>query len=240
MTKIATVAKAAKKAPTKTAKAKTAKGAKAREKLKLAAMVVLEREGFHKMRISDVTKQAGVAAGLFYHYFSDLKSLTLEVLDDFLARFEDVATIEREVPKGDWYARMYAHHLLSVRSYAEHPGIMRCMQQMADEDEGFAGRWRASKREQLKWLAALMPKLFPEAGFSEHQALMVVYTLGGSGETILRDYYINEDDELVQQPLSVEEMAELLTVTFYRGLFLENPPAEKLVYTANLRAMVRS
>jgi AcrR family transcriptional regulator len=223
----------------KSAKAKTAKGAKAIEKLKLAAMVVLERDGFHKMRIADVTKEAGVAAGLFYHYFSDLKTLTLEVLNDFIVRFQDVETIEKDVPKGDWYARMYAHHLLSVSSHAEHPGIMRCMEQMADQDEAFASRWRSSKRQQLQWLAALMPKLFPEVGFSEHQALMVVYTLGGTGEGILRDYYINDDVELKKQQLSIEEMAELLTVTFYRGLFLENPPAEKLAYTANLRAMVR-
>jgi hypothetical protein len=69
---------------------------------------------------------------------------------------------------------------------------------------------------------------------------MVVYTLAGMGEAVLRDYYVNREPALVAEPLQVEEMAELLTVMFYRGLFLQNPPPEKLSYTRNLQFMVRS
>lgn len=72
---------------------------------------------------------------------------------------------------------------------------------------------------------------------TEHQALMVVYTLAGTGETILRDYYINREAALNEHDVSAEEMTELISVIFYRGLFLKNPPAEKLRYTANLQAM---
>ncbi len=67
--------------------------------------------------------------------------------------------------------------------------------------------------------------------------MMVVYTLAGTGETILRDYYVNREAVLVEKELAAEEMAELITVFFYRGLFLENPPAEKLIYTENLTYM---
>ena len=69
----------------KSAKSISAKGEKARAKLKAAALVVMQQVGFHKMRITDVTQEAGVASGLFYHYFDDLKSLTLEVLGDLPA-----------------------------------------------------------------------------------------------------------------------------------------------------------
>ena len=54
-------------------KTKSAKGEQARRKLKRAAMVVMERVSYNDMRVTDVTKEAGVAAGLFYHYFKDLK-----------------------------------------------------------------------------------------------------------------------------------------------------------------------
>ena len=43
---------------------RSARGAKARARLKAAALVVLERQGYHKMRIADVTREAGVAQGL--------------------------------------------------------------------------------------------------------------------------------------------------------------------------------
>lgn len=218
-------------------RAKSAKGEIARAKLKAAALVVMEKVGYHKMRITDVTKEAGVAAGLFYHYFKDLRSLTREVLEDYVGRALHIDDIEKDVSKGDWYGRMLAHNLLVVRAYHERPGIMRCLLQLADEDAEFSQLLRENWRQQLSWLINLMPKLFPDVPFAAHQAHMLVYTLAGTGERVLRDYYINREASLLEAGLGVEEFAELLTVMFYRGLFLENPPEEKLSYTQNLRFM---
>jgi len=208
-----------------------ARGIEARAKLKRAAMQVLEQRGYHAMRISDVTSAAGVATGLFYHYFSDLKSLTLEVLGDFVAQSRELEEIERGVPRGDWFGRILAHNRLVVSSYASRPGLMRCLLQLADEDPDFSSLLRTSFVESLQWLVARMPKLFPAGEFTDHQALLLVYTLAGCGETLLRDFYINEDRALRRIPVSEEELAELLSVMFYRGLLLQNPPAERLKFT---------
>jgi AcrR family transcriptional regulator len=220
--------------------ARSARGERARAGLKEAALVVLEREGYHKMRIADVTTEAGVAQGLFYHYFKDLKSLTLEVLGDFAMANNDPLQIEKDVPRGDWYARIYAHNLVVVRGYAKRPGVMRCLLQLADEDESFSGMLRENYRSQLMWLVELMPKLFPEARFKKHQALMVVYSLAGIGEGLMREYFINESKTLRAAGLSVEQFAELLTTMFYRALFLQHPHEKQLKYTRNLTAMARS
>jgi AcrR family transcriptional regulator len=216
---------------------RTARGSQARDKLKKAALRVLDREGYHRMRIVDVTREAGVAQGLFYHYFSDLKSLTLEVLEDFVRVADDVATIEKDVPKGDWYQRIYAHNLLVVRSYSRHPGVMRCLMQMADEDAGFSSLLRDSFRERLMWLVNLLPRLFPEVTFPPQQGLMVVYALAG-GTEMLREYFIQRSASLRRAALSEEQLAELLSVMFYRALFLKHPPEQQLSYTRNLAAMV--
>ena len=220
--------------------ARSARGERAAARLKQAALVVLERQGYHKMRIADVTREAGVAQGLFYHYFKDLKSLTVEVLTDFARASHDPEAIEKGVAKGDWYGRIYAHNLVVVKSYAKRPGIMRCLLQMADEDEEFSAMLRENYREQLMWLVELMPRMFPEVAFQEHQALMVVYALAGIGEGLIREYFINESRTLRAAELSVEEFAELLTTMYYRALFLANPDPEKLTYTRNLTAMVKS
>lgn len=216
------------------------KGEKARAKLRAAALSVMEDVGYHRMRISDVTQKADVAQGLFYHYYSDLKSLTVEVLKDFVSHSLRLEDIEKDVPKGDWYERMLAHNLLTVQAYAERPGIMRCLLQLADSDKEFSQVLRRNFIRQLGWLTRQMPKLFPDAAMSKHQAMMVAYTLAGTGETILRDYYINREGVLRGKKLSVDEMAELITVMFYRGLFLENPPADKLRYTTHLQHMIKT
>jgi hypothetical protein len=135
---------------------------------------------------------------------------------------------------------MLAHNTLVARAYAERPGITRCMLQLADEDAEFSRFLRQHFIEQLGWLVKQMPRLFPRARLTEHQALMVVYTLAGTGESLLRDYYVNREPALLASELQVAEIAELLTVMFYRGLFLENPPLEKLHYTRNLEFMVKS
>ena len=217
----------------------SARGEAARAKLKRAAMKVMEETGYHRMRIHDVTSEAGVAAGLFYHYFKDLKSLTVEVLEDYIAEARNVDVIEKGVQRGDWYARMHAHFSLVVNSYADRPGLMRCLLQMADEDKDFAEQIRRGYMEQLNWLVQRMPKLFPKAEFDEHQAFLVIYTLASSGEMMLRDYFINQDRQLHAKKIDRQQLTELLTTVFYRGLFLENPPSEQLAYTRNLEHMKR-
>ena len=226
--------------PVAQAETRSAKGARARAGLKQAALAVMEREGYHRMRIADVTREAGVAQGLFYHYFSDLKSLTIEVLEDFINPARDWEDIERGVERGDWYGRIYAHNHLVVNSYANRPGVMRCLLQMADEDPAFSALLRDSYREQLMWLVRLLPKMFPDVRFRKHQALVTVYALAGIGEGLLREYFINRSETLGAAKLSVEQLAELLSTMFYRALFLEHPPADKLKYTKNLAAMRRS
>lgn len=220
-------------------KTRSARGAQARDKLKQAAIRVLERGGYHHMRIADVTREAGVAAGLFYHYFPDLKTLTIEVLTDFISRFEAVEEIEKGIGRGEWFERVLAHYRKMVSAYSEHPGLMRCMLQLSDEVPEFREAWRASYLRQLNMLAVLMPRLFPEAGFSEAQALLTCYALGGIGETTLQAYYINRDPALCACDFSDADMAEWLAVLFYRGLFCENPPADRLGVSVPLRRMQR-
>ncbi|WP_162846003.1 TetR/AcrR family transcriptional regulator [Seongchinamella sediminis] len=218
----------------------SAKGEKARARLQEAALTVLEREGYHRMRIADVTREAGMAQGLFYHYFNDLKSLTVEVLTEFAQANQDPAEVEKDVPPGDWYSRIYAHNLVIVRSYARRPGITRCLLQLADEDPEFGAMLRQNYRSQLMWLVDLMPGLFPEVRFKRHQALMVVYSLAGIGEGLMREYFINRSEHLLAAELDVEQFAELMATMFYRALFLAHPEEKQLHYTRNLAAMARS
>ena len=99
---------------------------------------------------------------------------------------------------------------------------------------------RESYRSQLMWLVDLMPRMFPEVKFKKHQALVVVYSLAGIGEGLIREYFINQSKTLRAADLSVEQLAELLSTMFHRALFLENPNEKQLKYTRNLTAMVRS
>ncbi len=66
-----------------------------RKQILRAAVSVFAERGFHKTRISDIAKRAGVAYGLVYHYFESKEDLLSSVFEDnwsvFLKVLRDLA-----------------------------------------------------------------------------------------------------------------------------------------------------
>ena len=46
-----------------------------------AALKVIKHNGFHKARMSDIAKEAGISYGLVYHYFKNKENLFDAILD---------------------------------------------------------------------------------------------------------------------------------------------------------------
>lgn len=225
-------------APDRTS-ARRPKGELARERLKAAAVAVLDRVGYHQLRIKDVTAEAGVAAGLFHHYYSDLKSLVEEILDEYIAEFEATEHIERDVSKGDWFNRLRSHYEVAVRSHAEHPGISNCINQFCADDPAFRARWQASYNRRLQLLADVFPYVFPASELAPHEVRLMVHALSGIGQDVLRECYIERNPDLLALQLSEAELAEWLAALFYRGLFARNPPRSQLHHAARILSLKR-
>jgi AcrR family transcriptional regulator len=219
--------------------ARLSKGEVARARLKEAAVTVLDRVGYHQMRVKDVTGEAGVAAGLFHHYYRDLRSLVDEIIEEHIARFEATEEIERGVSKGDWLSRLRSHYEVVVASYAEHPGIMRCIAQFCADDPDFRERWKRSYNHRLQQLFELFPHMFPASELDPGEARLVVYALGGVGQDVLNETYIERNPRFLALGLSEAEMAEWLAVLFYRGLFAANPPRQQLRHAGKILSIRR-
>ena len=221
-------------------KVRSARGAQARRKLKDATEKVLERVGYHKMRVVDVTQEAGVATSLFYHYFPDLKTIALEVLTDFVKELEAFGEIEEGIAQDDWYGRILAHNRLYVDKYATHPGIMRCLLQVSDEVPEFDELFRESTIRQVRSMANSIIQMFPTARLSEEDMVLFVYSVAGIAEMLLRGYYISKDSALTSKAMTNAEVAELLSVVMHRALFLESPSSSRLHYARKLEQVVGS
>lgn len=215
-------------------KIRTVRGAQAREKIKRAAMEVLERVGYHQLRVTDVTDEAGVAAGLFYHYFDDLNSLIIEVLTDFLRRFESAQEVKTIRAGEDIYELYLAHFKVAVENYCSHPGLMRSLMQLSDEVPEIYELRHQSNLHQMRWLSKGLSKMFPESELTDEESLILVCSLAGMSETILREYYITRDSTLRECQFTNDEMAEFLTVMFYRGLLLKSPVRTELNFSKKL------
>jgi AcrR family transcriptional regulator len=114
----------------------SARGTRTREALVKAARHVFERDGFLDARITDITAQAGVAAGSFYTYFTRKE-------DAFAAVMEDVNEemlhpgLGPDIDREDPVAVIEAANRAYLVSYRRNARLMALMDQVAQIDGEF-------------------------------------------------------------------------------------------------------
>jgi AcrR family transcriptional regulator len=110
--------------------------------LKAAARVVFEHTGYLNAKITDITRQAGRAAGSFYTHFDSKEALLEALLADVLAEAD--VTAARPAHDSDftklsavrWHIQAYWHF------YRAHRPVLRALRQAAIVNDHFADRLR--------------------------------------------------------------------------------------------------
>jgi AcrR family transcriptional regulator len=104
-----------------------ATGAEEKRRLILdAAVRVFARKGFHSSRVGDIAKEAGVAHGLLYHYFSS-KDEVLETIfrENWGVLIERIHAVEQS----DESARDQLRHVAAIvlRTWRHQPDVVRVL-----------------------------------------------------------------------------------------------------------------
>jgi AcrR family transcriptional regulator len=91
-----------------------------------AATRVFARKGFHGCRVGDIAKEAGVAYGLMYHYFSSKDELLETIFrDTWTQMVERIREVEEaEVPAREQVRRVAA---LILRTWIRDPDLIRVL-----------------------------------------------------------------------------------------------------------------
>lgn len=108
------------------------KGEISKLKLLRAAAQVLEKEGYHAMRIAEVVKQARVARGTFYIYYDSKFDIARAVFLDFRS---EMFTSSAPIDLGQnlsWEERIYRSNLNFCRIYQLNHGLINAFFQFAD------------------------------------------------------------------------------------------------------------
>jgi AcrR family transcriptional regulator len=197
-----------------------------RARLKEATICVLGRIGYRQMRIADVTRGAGVAVGLFYHYFPDLKAVTSEVLSDYMA--EMTAKARKVTPSDDLFETLREQYKILIGHFEEQPGLMRCMLQASEEIPEFGEIWKASNRQWTHSFARRLSEALGPERLDRKTSLLMAYCLGSMSDGVVHEYYVQRNPDLADCVESRDQLAEALATLTYRAVFLANPPREKL------------
>jgi AcrR family transcriptional regulator len=115
---------------------RTPRGERTRAKLVAAARTVFERDGFLDARLSDITTEAGTAAGSFYTYFTNKDEVFAAVLQE--AEDEMLHPHVREMTDSDDpVAIIEASNRAYLTSYQRNAKLMALLEQVAAVDDTF-------------------------------------------------------------------------------------------------------
>lgn len=112
------------------------RGERTRAALVAAARAVFERDGYLDARITDITKEAGVAAGSFYTYFDDKEKIFQAVVEQVQ---EDMLhpRLRERLGDDDPIALIDAANRDYLVSYKRNARLMALFEQVAQIDDDF-------------------------------------------------------------------------------------------------------
>ncbi|WP_214402269.1 TetR/AcrR family transcriptional regulator [Pseudonocardia lacus] len=121
--------------------------------LKRAAVRVFDRVGYLNAKITDITAEAGRAAGSFYSHFPNKEALLEALLADVLASSDELAVDPAH--SGDFTDRdAVRHHVAGYWAYfRRNRAVMVALQQAATVDERFSRRMSDMLEPDLHHLA---------------------------------------------------------------------------------------
>ena len=182
-----------------------------------AAIEVFAEKGYHRCRISDVARQAGVAYGLVYHYFHDKEALLEAVFEvswgGFLARVreatEGVSSLEEKV-------RRIAQ--VAFEAYRRDPKAVKVILLEIARSPAFE---QARRRSELMEVIRLSEQMFVQARAAgelreDLDPLLCAAHLFGAIEMTLTSFVLGVVERRTDQTL---ERAQLqLTQSFLHGV----------------------
>jgi len=195
-----------------------------RNRFKAGAARILEREGYHGLRMSRVCKELGLSQGSIYNYFKDKKELTLDVMSEFCERQFDA--LRDAHPTGDAYSRVYQVNLVHHRFISQNVGLTRCLSHLCDEMSEFRDLWQRKNYGWCMLVARALQKRTDTEDWSG--ALALARSLGVLVDGTVYEVYVRRNPDFGDFAKSPEALAEMLTVLWHRAAYAANPESESL------------
>lgn len=173
--------------------------------LKSAAQRLFATRGYLNTKITDITTEAGRAAGSFYNHFASKEELLEALLDDIDAAIDEEAVREEHSADFSDPAAVRFHIATYWQVFHDHEATMRALRQAALVNEDFERKLSESMNRQIAELAGHLgstAKLPAPPGVS----LAMTWSLVDSFVQTRRG------------DLPDEEIIEALTRFVYRGL----------------------
>lgn len=197
------------------------KGERTRRRLLDAALKLLERDGYHDLKVTEVSAEAGVAAGVFYNYFRDKNALVLDLVDEISRANMEQVFADR--PAAGAFHAILAANRRYVELFAGGGGLNRAVGQIVDALPEARIRWQAINASLARRIAAGIAKRAPASGPHEEARMFAALALQAMLDTVLLQAFAYEFPELDNMRRNPERLAQALSVLWYRALYGRDP-----------------
>ena len=113
---------------------RSAKGRRTRVRLFEAGKTVFERDGFLPARVTDISAEAGVSHGSFYHYFDSKETLFREIAEQVEVRLVGMDELAYEGDPPPVVERIRESNRAYLRAYKKEARIMRVIEEVSRYD----------------------------------------------------------------------------------------------------------
>lgn len=174
------------------------------------------------LKVTDVTRAAGVAHGTFYRYFEDMPGATEALIETFADHVRERLAAARQGETGS-RERVRGTTLVYARLFRENAPLMRCLIGLDGEQSAFSRSYRELNRAWYGRMAAAIARgRAGDAGGARVDAesvLPTAYALGGMIDEFLTQVYLRRDPALAHLAADEEAIADLLTDLWCRGAY---------------------
>jgi AcrR family transcriptional regulator len=201
------------------------KGTRTRRALLDATQRLLERDGFHALKVSEIAPEAGLSPGIFYTYFEDKNQVALEVFREVVAK--DEAIIYAESGPADPFDAVLQHMRLYVQQMLSEGAMPKAILQMLDALPEARAIWHEYSSRIARRIASGLEKRAPGTVADEAARIIYAHAAQAMCDTLLINMksYKHAD----YQPIAgdMERIAQVLSIIWFRMLYGKTPPAEK-------------
>ncbi|MEM8799520.1 MAG: TetR/AcrR family transcriptional regulator [Pseudomonadota bacterium] len=202
------------------------KGEVTRTRIDIACARTLNKIGFNRVTVKDIATDAQISSAAFYQYYDNKTEAAAKILGQFIFWATALITDTARAARGDLSAELTAGNLAWLRSARANAGLIHCLLQVSDSDNGFASLYRKSNES---FIARSADALLRQAGNTSSQAdapavfRFKVYALSAMMDEVTRSLFVRESpllkDILRDTGYDDQALAEALAVIWHRTLF---------------------
>ena len=196
-----------------------ARAAETEAALKEAAKRVFARSGYLKAKITDITAEAGRAAGSFYSHFESKEQLLEALLLDMLAEGDVRVEESDHSPDFSDPAAVRWHVAVYVRFAGANRAVVTALHQAAMVDERFAERLRLLLEPNVRDIAEHLEHVRRAGGRLPGEPVVVASAIIALMSEFARTWLLSDTGErLLGRQLSEEEAVDTLTGLIVDGI----------------------